>query len=301
MGRWIMLAVLAALAMPVAAEEVRQDYRGLTFNANLELAPGRAIKDGVVLIVHGTFAHNRAETIETAQRELLARGIGSLAINVSYGRNDRHGPFECGTLHKHSNELAVDETALWTGWLKKQGARWVVLMGHGRGGAHVTWYQGQWSDPGVKALVLLQPEFFDYWKTAKDYERRHGKPLEPIVIRAGQLVKEQRITETLTEGFLDCPNAEVNVMTFLTYYGDQRRLNNPSAVSQIRRNPILVIAAGKDPGSADLAAEMSRFLDAKKDRWIELPDVDGKFVGADAQAAADAVAKFLGDLGLTKN
>jgi hypothetical protein len=46
--RIIPLLLTGWLAMPLAAEEVRQQFEGLTLNANLELAQAKTLEDGVV-------------------------------------------------------------------------------------------------------------------------------------------------------------------------------------------------------------------------------------------------------------
>ena len=56
--------LLLVTFIPLQAKEVTQQFRGLTINANLELADGKTLEDGVVLILHGTMAHNRMEIID---------------------------------------------------------------------------------------------------------------------------------------------------------------------------------------------------------------------------------------------
>ncbi len=56
-----MLLLFASVSLQ--AKEVTQQYLGLTINANLELADGKALQDGVVLILHGTMAHNLMEIV----------------------------------------------------------------------------------------------------------------------------------------------------------------------------------------------------------------------------------------------
>ena len=102
MGIQLLVSVLLfAAAVPVVAEEVTQQFNGLTLNANLELADGRTLEDGVVLILHGTMGHNRMEIIEASQRALLENGQNSLAINLSLGVDNRHGFFDCERPHRH--------------------------------------------------------------------------------------------------------------------------------------------------------------------------------------------------------
>ncbi len=57
------LALLLTLSWPSPAEEVTLQHKGLTLNANLMLAEDKTLSDGVLLVVHGTLAHNRMEIV----------------------------------------------------------------------------------------------------------------------------------------------------------------------------------------------------------------------------------------------
>lgn len=57
-------------------------HNGLVLNANLSLASGKTLKDGAVLITHGTLAHNGMLLIQKMQTELAARGVNSLALSL---------------------------------------------------------------------------------------------------------------------------------------------------------------------------------------------------------------------------
>ncbi|MCK5167633.1 MAG: hypothetical protein KAQ66_09940, partial [Rhodospirillaceae bacterium] len=60
------------IATNANAEKVQITAKnGLKLNANLVLADGKKLSDGVVLITHGTLAHNGMEII-VAMQELLA-------------------------------------------------------------------------------------------------------------------------------------------------------------------------------------------------------------------------------------
>ena len=74
MRRILMLLAMASFAAAggVAAEEVTLEYRGLTLNANLETVDDPS--GGMVLLVHGTLAHNGMEIIAALQGLLAERG-----------------------------------------------------------------------------------------------------------------------------------------------------------------------------------------------------------------------------------
>ena len=53
----------SALFNPALAAEVTLPYKGLTLNADLTLAPGKTLADGVILITHGSLAHRDMEML----------------------------------------------------------------------------------------------------------------------------------------------------------------------------------------------------------------------------------------------
>jgi hypothetical protein len=108
--------LLLIVSVSLQAEEVTQQYRGLTLNANLELAEGKALEDGVVLILHGTMAHNRMEIIEASQQALLDNNQNSLAINLSLGIDNRHGFYDCAWPNRHTLDGGLDELDAWVNW-----------------------------------------------------------------------------------------------------------------------------------------------------------------------------------------
>ena len=60
------------------AEEVSVSHGGLTLNANLAATGDDWSKGPVVLMTHGTLAHNRMEIMQGLQTMLADRGVSSL-------------------------------------------------------------------------------------------------------------------------------------------------------------------------------------------------------------------------------
>src|SRR5690348_11077324 len=88
--------LLLAAASGVASAEPVQIKPGLQkLNGNLALPAGKTAADGVVLMVHGMLSWYGQETIAGLQKNLKAHGIGSLAITLSLGIDDRQGPRRC--------------------------------------------------------------------------------------------------------------------------------------------------------------------------------------------------------------
>ena len=84
---------LASFTGRSAAEEVTLEYLGLDVTANLEIAQGKSLKDGAVLLVHDTQGHGRMEFMASLQDGLRDHGINSLAITLGLGIDKRRGHF----------------------------------------------------------------------------------------------------------------------------------------------------------------------------------------------------------------
>lgn len=284
-------ALLAAA--PLHAEEVRTRYRGLTVNGNLELAPGKGLEDGVILLAHDQLAHNRAEPMLALQRGLKARGLSTVAINLSLGVNDRRGMFDCARPHTHRPTDALDEIEAWIGWLKAQGAIEIALLGHGEGGAQVALYAAERRDPAVGAVILLAPATFDPAQVAAAYEQRHGAPLAPVLVQAEDLLRGGRgVTPVERIGFLTCSNATATASSIVGWYAPSPQRNTPVLLPRIRQRT-LVVAAGADTVVPDLTAQLGR-IEAQRNLTVEMIDgADHLFLGRYAGDAVEIVVDWL--------
>ena len=90
----------------------------LTLNAQLQLGVGKSLQNGVVILVHGTLAHNDMDTIKNLSEVLNERGLNTLAINLSLGVHDRHVVYDCNITSRHKQLNALEELAVWIEWLK---------------------------------------------------------------------------------------------------------------------------------------------------------------------------------------
>jgi len=241
------------MAGPASADEVSLDYGGLTLNAAHTVPDGNEAAGPTVLLVHGTLAHNRMETIESIQQALAERAINSLAINLSLGIDNRHGSYDCAQTHRHTHSGAVGEIGAWVGWLKNQGVSDVALLGHSRGGNQVAWYAAEHDDPAVTGVVLVAPALWDAEAFAENYEQATGTPLADVLEEAASLEADALMT---LDRFLYCSDAEVAAGTVLDYYGDDPRRNTPTLLSDIEEPTAVVIGTADDvvPG---LVANMS--------------------------------------------
>lgn len=286
------LAVTAAFS--AQAEDVSfQSPDGLTLNANLELADGKTMADGLVLMTHGTLAHNKMEIIAALQQAFKERGISSLAPTLSLGVSNRTGMYDCAVPSTHKHTDALTEIGLWLNWAKEQGAADVVLAGHSRGGNQTAWFAAREPDAVVSKVVLIAPATFDAAKSAAGFEKSHNRPLKGAMAEAKALVDAGKGDEVLKGmGILYCPGADVTAASFVSYYVADERMHTPNLMGMIGK-PTLVVAGSEDTVVEGLIDAARPLADAGT---IELAVVDGAdhfFRDLYAEDVADAIAAFI--------
>ena len=284
---------LLVMSAPAQAKEVTLKLANLALTGNLELAGGKTPKDGVLLMVHGTLAHNRMEVIATLQEQLKQRGVSTLAINLSLGIDRRKGMFDCNQPMRHLHDDAVEEIAAWVDWLKKQGAGPIWLFGHSRGGNQVALYLLRRHDPAVKKAVLLAPTTFDAKKAADKYEKRFGMRLDVALKAAETLLKGGRGDEPVRwKGVIYCKDGRATAKTFLSYHAPRAAFDTPTLLKK-PPVPVLVIAGAEDDVVPDVAEKVKPLADGKRVRLKIIEDADHFFRDFAAEDAADAIAAFL--------
>lgn len=208
--------VLLACAGALEAKEVTISYQGLTLNANLELAAGKKLADGAILITHGSLAHRGMESLLNFQSLLNEKGYNTLAINLSLGLDNRHGMYDCPVPHRHRYTDAADEIGVWLDWLKKQGAKRVALLGHSRGAAQTALYAAERNNALTKAVILLAPATLDN-ASPGEYAQRFQQPLMPLLERAQKLVKTGKGDSLLEHvGLLTCADTSATAASFVS-------------------------------------------------------------------------------------
>ena len=291
----LFLALLGLMLLTLAApaKEVSLKLGNLTLTGNLDLAEGKTLQDGVLLMVHGTLAHHRMETIASLQEQLRQRGVNTLAVTLSLDIDRRKGMYDCNQPMRHLHDDAVEEIAAWVDWLKKQGARPIWLFGHSRGGNQVALYLLRRHDPAVKKAVLLAPMTFDAAKAAATYEKRFGMKLDVALKAAEALVKGGRGDEPVNwKGVLYCKDARATAQTFLSYHAPRPEFDTPSLLPKLPV-PVLVIAGAEDDVVPDVAEKVKPLADGKRIRLKIIEDADHFFRDFAAEDAADAIAEFL--------
>lgn len=276
----------------VLADEVRLPYKGLTLNANLELAAGKRLIDGAILITHGGLAHHGMEVINYLQSLLKARGYTTLAINLSLGLNNRHGMVDCNVTQRHLNDDAVDEIGAWMNWLKHKGVKRVALLGHSRGGAQIALYTVERDDKWVKAVVLMAPATEDNTNPAI-YPKRYQKQLMPLLQQARKLVDAGKGSAVIEHvGLLSCGDTSATASTFVSYYGQDPRLDTPYLIPKLKK-PTLIVIAGSDEEVVGLARKVAPLADGTRIQMKVIEGADHTFRDLAADDAADSIDAFL--------
>ena len=292
--------MFAALPLPlVHAQEVSLAYKGLTLNANLELAANSKIADGMILVTHGGLGHYGMEVIVYLQKLLKDRGYNTLAINLSLGINNRRGTYDCAITQRHTNDDAVAEIGAWANWLKQQGVSRITLLGHSRGGAQAALYASQSKNRLIKAVVLIAPATRDNTDTAT-YLRNFNRPLAPVLDKAQGLHNAGKGNTVLEKiSLLTCGNTSATADSFLSYYAPAAqisRVDTPTLLSKIKQ-PVLVVVASNDETVVDLDKKIAPLADGKRVQMKIIEGADHTLRDLSADEAADAIDVFLKNLG----
>ena len=289
---FIVALLFGALVLPAQTEEVKIKHGGLTLNANLNLAPGKSLADGVVLLLHGTLAHKDMEIMRGLQDGLKERNFSNLAFNLSLAQDDRHGMIDCTGPHRHKDSNAVKEISLWVDWLKDKGAGAITILGHSRGGRQVAQYAAGKPDAAVKRVVLVSPGTWKPGKSARGYKKSYKKDLAPLLNKARALVKAGKGGELMKGvNLLYCPNTDVAAATFVDYYKANPDRDAPSVIEHIKL-PVLVIVGDKDRVVPKFAGRMKDTKQANV-KFVLVEEAGHFFLDLYGEDLADAVAEFV--------
>jgi len=280
---------LVCLSLGSHAAEVTLPHNGLTLNGQLQTASGKSLKDGVLLILHGTLSHNRTELIQGIQKQLTERGFNTLAINLSLGVDNRHGTYDCATPTRHKHTDALDELSAWMAWLKTQGAGPVTLIGHSRGGNQIAWFAAERMNPAIRKVVLLAPQTWPAGYAAKMYQKRYGTELAPLLSQMAQSEAKALLGQV---DFLYCPKTRVSASSFVNYYTEDRRFDTPGLLAAIRV-PVLVIAAEGDEIVPGLVERVRPQVDGQRIQLKVLSGADHFFRDLYSEDAVEAIQAFL--------
>ncbi|MDQ5770225.1 alpha/beta hydrolase [Thiothrix subterranea] len=288
----VAFSLLAAVAT-LQADEVTVKQGDLELRADLTLAEGKTAKDGVIMLLHGTLAHNKMEIMQSLSDLLKEKGYNTLNVNLSYALDKRPSEMlDCTIEHKHKHEDAVAELDTWMNWLKEQGASKVAVLGHSRGGNQVAWYASEKDSELLEKVITVAPATADADKSSKEYEERYKKPLADIMSEATKLAGDGKGADMMAlPGFVYCENAKAAADSVVSYYKDDERKNTPSLLPKIKK-PMLIVMGSADEVVADLPAK----LESVKQDNLTVETVDGAdhfFMDLYADELADKVATFV--------
>ncbi len=287
------LLLLSCWFKTVLADEVLLKHEGIELRADLTLAEDKALSDGVVILLHGTLAHNRMEIVSTTAELLNDEGYNTLAINLSFAIDKRQeGMLDCQVEHRHQHEDAITELGAWMSWLQQQGAGKVAIWGHSRGGNQVAWFVNENDNDLLDKTILVAPSTWNGKAYADSYQRRYGKPLSDLMAQAQTLVDAGKPDEMMAvPGFVYCQDAKASAMAFLSYGRDDERKNTPTVLQKITK-PVLVVIGSADEVVADLPAKMEKLTQDN----ISLETVDGAdhfFLDLYADDMVELIVDFL--------
>ena len=289
----VLAILLLALSNSSQAEEITQNFHGLTINANLEMAEGKNFKDGMVLILHGVMAHNKMELIHSAQQALLDNEKSSLAINLSLNRDNRHGFYDCTWPHRHKQDEVFDELGIWVDWLRKKGVSKIALMAHSRGANQAMVYAVEHLDPEVTHLIFLAIGSDD---VKESHEERYGKIFDVTLERMHQQITSNN-GEALVENidFWFCPKASVTANSFISYYGEGSKFKKIKAYLPQIPIPTLIITGTQDERFPNTKKNVSPLVDGKRLRLIEIEGAGHFFRDLNIEEAMEVAIEFMAD------
>jgi len=289
MRRFVLpLLTSTLLTAPALAETVEIQHQGLTLNAELALADGSTLADGVLVLTHGTLAHSGMELIVALQDLLVDSGVNTLAVNLSYAIDNREqAMYDCAVPARHTMQDAVAEISAWQDWLDSQGAgpRW--MMGHSRGGNQTAQYT--LSDPDrVTGQILLAPATWNLDDTLSGYSKRYSQDMTQLLAQA-----EAMDADVLLEGvsFLYCEGSGASAASLMSYYGNYPNYDTPTVLAQTD-TPTLVIAGTLDDVVADLPEKMAK-VSKESIQYVEIEDADHFFRDLFSDEVAEHASEFI--------
>lgn len=291
---FIALALIcSAQAAATQPREVILPHGGLELTGVLDLATGKTLADGAVLMLHGNMAHADMGVMRQFRLALNEAGFNTLAINLSLNQNRRRGMLECDAPISHKVEDALPELAAWLDWLARQGARDATLFGFSRGGHQVAWFAAARGHPLLHSVILLAPLVGRDGAAPESYQARYGKPLEPFLKQARALAAAGKAEGTLEQvGFLSCDAARVSAAAFLSHYDLAADNDTPALLARIRV-PTLVVVAGGDEIARDTEPRFRPHIDGKTRRLTVVPGADHFFRDLYGEDAGEAILSFL--------
>ncbi len=146
----LLLIVLFLPALARAAIVQQNVHPGI--NAQAEYLAGKRDKPAL-LVLHGFLQTREFPTVTTLARGLHDSGYTVLTPTLSLLIPNRSQSLACEAVHMHRLEDDLAELSHWIAWLKKQGHRQIILMGHSFGSLQLLAYLSDKPDQSVKGFI----------------------------------------------------------------------------------------------------------------------------------------------------
>jgi pimeloyl-ACP methyl ester carboxylesterase len=284
----------ALTVQPLWAEQANLPHQDLTLNAELKTVGEDWTTGPVVLMTHGTLAHNGMEIIRGLQNMLADRGVSSLALNLSLGLDKRPSAmYDCATPHTHKHTDALDEIGAWLAWLKEKGVKQVALLGHSRGGNQTAWFAAERPDPAVVHAFLITPSVWAEESAAKDHEKRYGNSPTPMLNQARELVAAGKPGQILSPvDFLYCKQTGAAAEAVVSYYSLAPQFDSTNLIPRIQ-SPVTVFAGTEDRVNERLIEKMEPLADGERVQLEIIEGADHFFRDLYSEDVADVIAETL--------
>ncbi len=261
---------LVLLVFPLIghAAPVQVTHQNLTLNA--EYIDGDK-QNPIYVILHGTWMHHTMDLPSTLQTLLSEEGQASLNISLGLGIDNRSTFISCKIPMVAAHQHAEAELDVWMTWLKQQGWKRFVLIGHSRGGTQITSYANGHKKDGIEKLVLIAPMSWEKSFIEEAYETEFEIPLDTQLARF-KSAKDPKSTQ-LKAPTLYCGNANVSAEAFLSYYTDQPQKHTPTLLKHTTLPTDIYLGTG-DRHSRRLAGYLDDLTQRPNIRvtWIEGSD-----------------------------
>lgn len=276
------------------AEEVQIDHQGIQLRADMSIADGKSLDDGVVLLLHGTLAHNRMEIISTVSELLNDTGYNTLAINLGFAIDKRPSAMlDCTIDHHHKHEDAVGEMKAWSEWLKEQGASKIAVWGHSRGGNQTACFVHEHTNDLISDVILVAPGSLHLDQEIKNYKEKFQVSLTELIDQSKTLIDADKSDELMeVPRFVYCENAKASAAAFYSYLEDTECRNTPKLLETIAK-PTLVITGSEDDVVADLPEQLAEL----KNNQVSIQTIEGAghfFRDLNADEMVEMIDDFLG-------
>ncbi len=294
--RVAMLAVVALAAIPAAVAEepgrhVQVQYEGLRLNGWITEADTSPV---TILMLHGTLAHANMEIMATLAEVFAEYGIETLRVTLSLGQDDRRGMFDCAAVHRHAHADALGELGAWTAWLRENGRRSIVLLGHSRATNQVSRYAA--GADAVSALVLVAPGVWSHGAASRRFAGRGGGELAPLLAEAEAMIESGGADDVIGPiPFLHCDDAAVSARSFTSYYADDP-LFDTFALVEGNGLPAIVLTGSEDRLSDGVEVAVAGLADGATVEHVSIDGADHFFRDLYAYDVVEAVQAWLAEI-----